>query len=413
MASTIGIKIANGDFYPILEEYSTVEKRLILTTVHNKQASVHIDLYKSNMQTLTDALYIGSLVVENIKSKPKGEPSIELVISSNKDGEISANAVDLDTSSKREPPYLNVSLKSLAEDVQEVPDFEVSYPAIPPLGLYEPVSKKKSTPWPILVFICVCLILIGFVLWFFLFRGYNGTLFRSIVTASEPPPVATPVEAAEPVTPAEPALMPKPEIPAASDAPDEEPEPAAIQAVTRETAPEPEPDAIRIVTPEPEPVTPEPVAAAEPVTPEPEPVTPEPEPVTPEPVAAAEPVATAEPSPEPQAAEPPPESTATEVPAVPPSLAGPPLIEAPASPPARQAALKRTRPSPPVASYKVPTTIPRGGVAYKIRWGDTLWDISEAFYRNPWLYPRIARFNRIRNPDLIISGTTIRIPPRQ
>jgi nucleoid-associated protein YgaU len=73
----------------------------------------------------------------------------------------------------------------------------------------------------------------------------------------------------------------------------------------------------------------------------------------------------------------------------------------------------RTRPAPPVASYRVPTTIPPGGVAYTIRWGDTLWDISEAFYRNPWLYTRIARFNNIGNPDIIISGRIIRIPPRQ
>jgi nucleoid-associated protein YgaU len=65
-----------------------------------------------------------------------------------------------------------------------------------------------------------------------------------------------------------------------------------------------------------------------------------------------------------------------------------------------------------VASYKVPATIPKGGVPYKIRWGDTLWDISEAFYRDPWRYRRIARFNNIRNPDLIISGRTIRVPPK-
>jgi hypothetical protein len=73
----------------------------------------------------------------------------------------------------------------------------------------------------------------------------------------------------------------------------------------------------------------------------------------------------------------------------------------------------RARPPAPVKSYKVPLTIPKEGVRYKIRWGDTLWDISEAFYRNPWLYPRVARFNKIRNPDLIISGTFIRIPPKQ
>jgi nucleoid-associated protein YgaU len=65
-----------------------------------------------------------------------------------------------------------------------------------------------------------------------------------------------------------------------------------------------------------------------------------------------------------------------------------------------------------VSSYNVPAVIPPEGAPYRIRWGDTLWDISEAFYRNPWLYPRIARFNNIRNPNRIISGTTIRIPPR-
>jgi nucleoid-associated protein YgaU len=65
-----------------------------------------------------------------------------------------------------------------------------------------------------------------------------------------------------------------------------------------------------------------------------------------------------------------------------------------------------------VANFKVPATIPKEGFAYRIRYGDTLWDISEAFYRNPRLYPRIARFNNIRNPNMIISGRTIRIPPK-
>jgi nucleoid-associated protein YgaU len=86
---------------------------------------------------------------------------------------------------------------------------------------------------------------------------------------------------------------------------------------------------------------------------------------------------------------------------------------APVVPPAAASvSSKRTRPAAPVKSYKVPRTIPKEGFKYRIGWGDTLWDISEAFYRNPWLYPRIARFNKIRNPDLIISGTFIRIPPK-
>ena len=49
-------------------------------------------------------------------------------------------------------------------------------------------------------------------------------------------------------------------------------------------------------------------------------------------------------------------------------------------------------------------------IRYKIKWGDTLWDISEAYYKNPWKYKTIARYNGIKNPDKIISGTWILIP---
>jgi LysM repeat protein len=49
-------------------------------------------------------------------------------------------------------------------------------------------------------------------------------------------------------------------------------------------------------------------------------------------------------------------------------------------------------------------------VKYRIRWGDTLWDIADAYYKNPWRYPKIAKYNKIKNPDLIISGTDILIP---
>lgn len=49
-------------------------------------------------------------------------------------------------------------------------------------------------------------------------------------------------------------------------------------------------------------------------------------------------------------------------------------------------------------------------ITYKIKWGDTLWDISAAYYKNPWRYKKIAKYNGIKNPDHIVSGTTIKIP---
>lgn len=51
-------------------------------------------------------------------------------------------------------------------------------------------------------------------------------------------------------------------------------------------------------------------------------------------------------------------------------------------------------------------------ISYKIKWGDTLWDISNAYYKTPWLYPKIADYNGIKNPDYIISGRWIQIPPK-
>ncbi|MDR2303860.1 MAG: LysM peptidoglycan-binding domain-containing protein [Treponema sp.] len=311
MASTIGIKIANGEFYSLIEENSSVKKRLVLTTAHDKQQSVQIDLYKSFARTMADALYIGSVVVENIKPHPKGEPSIELIIASTAEGEITADAIDLDTSDGTGRQILNVSLKSLAEEhaEEDFPDFELDQQEGPPTSLYEKnlrikmetkPEQKKSFPILVVILAGLLIVLVCLLIWFFLIR---------------------------------------------------------IRPSGSDTAP-----------------------SARPIAPVEQPAPPPPEPKVQ-----------------------PPESRTAE---------GEPQIEAPKEPPKAAESRDRSRPDPPVVSHKAPAAIPKEGVPYKIRWGDTLWDIAAAFYRNPWLYPRIARFNNIRNPDSIISGTIIRIPPR-
>jgi hypothetical protein len=319
MASTIGIKIANGEFYPIMEENSTIRKRLILTTVHDNQPSVQIDLYRSVSSVMTDAQYIGSLVVEKIKPKPKGEPSIEMVISSSSNGDIIADAIDLDTGAGGEHYVLTVSLKSLDETSRdmELPDFELESNEEPPSSLYkysEKTKRKKQGSSKMWVFVLIGLIIIlGLAAaWLFLLGGLEYFCPEKN-TAAESSWYA------------------------------------------------------------PKPITQEPVKEQEPVK-------------QPEPVKQTE--------------------------AVQPKVEPTPVIQAPPPPAAPKQQASRKRPPAPVASYKVPATIPKEGVDYRIRWGDTLWDISEAFYRDPWLYPKIARNNNIRNPDYIISGRTIRIPPK-
>jgi len=323
MASNIGIKIANGEFYPIMEENSLIRKRLILTTVHDNQPSVQIDLYRSTVNVMADAQYIGTLVVENIKPKPKGEPSIEMVISSNSRGEIIADAIDLDTGSGGEHYVLTVSLRSLDETARdmEIPDFELEANEEPPSSLYNNAKKRRqkksgSKAW---IAILLILLLLGLLAaWLFMKGGLD--IVNSKLSGIIPGKTA------------------RQESPVKQESPPRQ-ETQAEPAGQQETARQPE-------------------RVQQPVEP-------------------------------------------------------PPVIQAPASPPPqRQQQAANRRPPPPVASYNVPATIPREGVNYRIRWGDTLWDIADAFYRNPWLYPRIARHNNISNPNLIISGRTIRVPPK-
>jgi nucleoid-associated protein YgaU len=63
-------------------------------------------------------------------------------------------------------------------------------------------------------------------------------------------------------------------------------------------------------------------------------------------------------------------------------------------------------------SAKKAVAFKKPGVAYKIKWGDTLWDLSYAYYRDPWVYMRIAKANKIKNPDLIICGNKLWIPAK-
>ena len=72
--STIGIKIADGSYYPVLEERFTGTKRLTLTTVKDGQDRVQIDLYRGEGNTLDHAQYVGSLVIESIPRRRRANP---------------------------------------------------------------------------------------------------------------------------------------------------------------------------------------------------------------------------------------------------------------------------------------------------------------------------------------------------
>jgi nucleoid-associated protein YgaU len=60
--------------------------------------------------------------------------------------------------------------------------------------------------------------------------------------------------------------------------------------------------------------------------------------------------------------------------------------------------------SPPAAGEKIVSEI------YTIKSGDTLWDISVRTYGTGYKWPEIARQNNLVNPNLIFTGSTLKLP---
>jgi nucleoid-associated protein YgaU len=312
----IGIKLADGEFYPVLEDGTAARKRLVVTTVQDGQPSVQIDLYRGQGPTVESAAYIGSLVVEGIPKLAKGEPDIRMDLGLAEDGTLTAFAQEASTGASQS---LKVSLEALSEEEKyEVPDFEFAKSSeepgssvfsdedfestdnLPPEADSaqlladvrseadaEAANEKPKGRTLRIVLVAIGIVLILLVLGFLVYRFAISP--SSVAKAAPSPAVAT---------------QPAPA-----------PEPAKIEAPPPQAAPVPTPQA----------------AAAAPKPPE----------------------------------------------------------------QAKQA-----------VAFKKP------GVTYKIKWGDTLWDLSYAYYRDPWVYMRIAKANKIRNPDLIICGNRIWIPSK-
>lgn len=309
--STIGIKIANRSYFPIIEERPEQKKRLVLTTVNDNQTSVQIDLYRGDGKELQNALYIGSLIIDNIEPSSKGGPEVELILGIDQEKNLTATAADVSSGEKQS---LSVSLDALDEDnLYDIPDFDIDTSFEEDLVeeldeqeepdedmfaesavISEPIERevRRSNPWLILGLVLLGLIILG-VAGYFIYRNFSGEeippLFarggdREIVVHNGEQPVE--MEEAEP-----------------AEGVEEEAAPASEAA---------------------------PAEGSEPQT------------------------------------------------------------------------------EPPATAGMEPEVL--GGAWYWIKRGDTLWDLSASFYRTPWRYGIIARWNGIENPDLIYAGSKIFIP---
>ncbi|MBN1838403.1 MAG: LysM peptidoglycan-binding domain-containing protein [Spirochaetales bacterium] len=327
----IGLKLADGSFYPVIDGGVAGRKRLILTTVRDNQDAVQIDLYRGEGGELDSAGYLGTLSIEEIQAAPKNDPEIELILGLDEEGTLSASAADLMGGGRK-----SLSVQIGGTPAVGPPEFELEREGSPGRGTREPekrgedlltgetypigpgdrrkehLHRRKRRPLLLVAFIVLALLLIAAIA-FIVFRSVDGGRVPSLLGRRQA--VETVGKAGGLDTAGSTAQL------------------AQGEPVESESAQTGKPEAMAPATSE----TPEPEGSGS---------------------AASE-------APVPGAAE---------------------------------------------AEKKTPLSAPAGGVWYDIKRGDTLWDIAATYYRNPWLYPRLARANKIVNPDLIFAGSKLFVP---
>ena len=353
----IGIRVADGSFFPILEDTDAGHKKLVVTTVRDHQTAVRLAFYRQDSGQAENA-YLGTLSLEEIEAAPKGEPDVEVHLGLD-DNSLNAMARDVLTGDTQS---LSVSLDP-DQDQFDIPEFD--------FDADQSASGTALAPPD----------------------GDLGDLGdfedQDFDVESAQVAVKTPTDQM-------PADLPEGEFPA--DGFDEEEDLAdeGAASLTGATYPLGAQDAegthperrkrsrallvgfvtlglVVIVA----------VAyliyraIAGPSLP----------PLTADALAAMHGA---------QAA-----TAATAGASEPAQISETPPAQPPVSSP------------PPATAVVVQPTAPAGtvrGLWYTLRWGDTLWDLAATFYRNPWLYPILASANDIPNPDLIYAGARLFVP---
>ncbi|MBQ0039386.1 MAG: LysM peptidoglycan-binding domain-containing protein [Treponema sp.] len=144
---SIGIKLADGSFYPLLEEGNPEKRTLDLTTVMDNQTKVQVEVYRTDTGTLEGAEYIDTLEIKNLKPHENGEPTLCLAIDVDENNELSAEIRDPETGKKSE---IQVTLQSRTlagidnmslEDEED--DVTISDDDLEKAGLDDFVEKKE------------------------------------------------------------------------------------------------------------------------------------------------------------------------------------------------------------------------------------------------------------------------------
>ena len=123
---TIGIRLADGTFYPILEEGVPKKRILDLTTANDNQTTVRVDLYRSESGTMDDAEYVDTLEVSKLTPKAVDDTELKLSIGLDENNELIAEVIDTETG-RRSETQVNLVTRSADERTGDT-DFAMKEP---------------------------------------------------------------------------------------------------------------------------------------------------------------------------------------------------------------------------------------------------------------------------------------------
>ncbi len=383
MKTSIGIKLADGTFFPILDEDALSEQNLELTTVRDHQESVQINLFKKKDDEEPE--YISSLIVEDIADGISGDPTINLKIKLDEDKNLSAEVVDEGSGARQS---LKVSLKTLDQNAFDDMDFslpafddpidnpisfeensdnddiffdnsETDYSQTP---FDETEKKKRPAVWLIVLLIILCI----------------GALVFAILLLTKKMPFAEKMENPEQITTQSMNMITK------------EDAEKKMNELTEKSPVQDNAEKEMKARQEEEKRKAEEMAKLE-------------EKKRQEEEKAAEAAKEEEKRQEEQKQKDAEEAKKAEAKK---------RADAEAKRKSEEQRKKSAEKTKTKQKKVIPTVTNSGVVRYKVKWGDTLWDISETFYKNPWLYKKIADHNKIKNPSFIVAGSYIEIPAK-
>ena len=141
--NTIGIKLADGSFYSILDDGKPSEKALVLTTAKDNQTRVLVDLYRSATDSMEDAEYVDSLQIDNLVEHPNGSANISLNIALDENGKLSATINDPETGASSSS---NITLVTRTAEERRAPaDYDIVEPQPEPAGRSAENAKSERT----------------------------------------------------------------------------------------------------------------------------------------------------------------------------------------------------------------------------------------------------------------------------